>query len=710
MNLERYVSSVYCETITDSDFIKKLDEAVAQIDSNETYLKLRTSYTEKYITYVYKEKEKDKIKQKEQKEQVNKNNKNNETTDRNVQENKNENEANTYILDKLFCDIVFGKNIGYLRKNKVRSIILFPVFKDIDSIKRLLPSIRSIYAPILEKKDPKNPFKRGGYEDNPSDNNVYFFVPAFSDSEESVEEYSTELKSYFTRAIEYILQEKQVMIGGVVQPKENRFENIIYTVDKNNQFFTSYYNKKLSLEKSKALDSIVVKFVEKLGTKVTKVKDPILSLTKEESIRKFKADGYGKYLNKLTPYFNLLELFLDIYKKTNDREYLKLTSSSDSQSFLKIYYRINNTDNVDIYDEIRPGSNYVYKISENNNPNSIKIGYFIEKQGLTNQYIFREYTGLTGAYKKNKKENLPLDMKDAEDAQEEDSKDTAIPKEYVIETRIIGNIIYYRRITREGNNKFTGKVKPIMNLHIYEKYKWFKFNDLSGELSSETKIKFYRNLLFDKESLIEFLKINNRYNNKIPIGVEFLKINQDNKLLVQYVDFLLTVKRDTHVFNSDDLFVGKQNSFVEKTKRSITEMLFQSNKLIYTTNAHSGQTKEDIKKNYKMISYEYYPVRDKDGLDKHFNKINGEDEEIKYCKKGYCKEIYDEISNQNIDFAIAIVDITKENIESIDALKKKTKCKKLRKTLRKQIQPYIEKMPQLGGRLRSRRRKNSHKR
>jgi len=705
MNLERYVSSVYCESISDADFLKNLDAAVAQIDPNENYTDMRTSYTEKYKPYTNKETETEKDKAKEKGKEKDK--------DKNVQESEAENkkkekEVKPYILDKLFFDILFGKTIGNLYKNKRQTIFLFPVFKDTDSTKRLLPNIRSIYSLILAKKDPKIQFNKD------KEHNVYFFVPAFSDAEESVEEYSSELTTYFTRALEYILQEKQTTIRGVVESKETRFESIVCTVDKNSQFFTGYYNKKLSLEKEKALNSIVVKFIEKLGSKVTKVKDPIDSLTKEEAIRKFKADGYGVYLTKLNPYFNLLEQFLDIYKKTNDREYLKLTSSSDSQSFFKIYYRINNTDNIDIYDEIRPGSNYVYQLMENNDPATVRIGYFIEKQGLTNQYIFREYTGLTSEYKKPKGEKERVEFADvekAEKAQEEDSKNESIPRQIVVETKLVGNTIYYRRIAREANSKFNGKVNQIMNLHIYEKYKWFKFKDLSAELTPETKIKFYRNLRFDKTSLLEFLKKMNLYNDKIPIGVEFLKINQDNKLLVQYVDFLLTEKRETHVFNTESFFGGKEESFVEKTKKEIVDILFQTNKMIYTSNPPSGKTKEDIRKNYKMISYSYYPVRDTDGLTKHFNKINGDDKEIKYCKKGNCEDIEQEITNLKIDFGIVIVDITKENIDVVDELKKKTRCKKLRKTIRKQINPYLQSLPQLGGRSRSRsrRRKYRHK-
>ena len=415
-------------------------------------------------------------------------------------------------------------------------------------------------------------------------------------------------------------------------------------------------------------------------------------------------------------------MFIDIYKKTNDREYLKLTASSDSQSIFRLYYRVNNTDYTDTYKEIKTGSNFVYKLTDPTIEDSLKVGYFIKKEGLTNQYIFREYTGLTSKYKnlENPGGESPEDKEKtqeevAEEEIEEDSKNINIPKEFLIQTKLIGNRPHYKRVNPKINGRFTGIIEPLMNLHIYEKYKWFKFNDLSGELSPETKIKFYNNLLFDRESVIEFMKKTNRYTDKLSIGVEFLKINQDNKLLTEYVDFLLIEKEDTHVFNGDSLFSGKIESFVEKTKKAIVKMLFETNKLIYTSNVHSGKTKEDIKKNYKVISYDYYPImkspdidKQKDQLDKHFNKIITEDIEKKYCKKSKCDEIYQEINNEEVECAIAIVDITKENIDVVPELKRKTKCKKLRKTIRKQLQPYLKKLPQIGGRSRSRRSKKRH--
>lgn len=672
MNLQRFVSSVYFENIADKKLVGQLNDDLKIINPTLDYNVLRTLYT--------------------------------------IQNGSYTNAINPiiqYIIDKLFFDVLFGKTISRLYKNNSNTIILFPVYKDIDSANRLSVPLKDIYSPMLTAIDKKKEFDRDVNSVTKS-GNMYLFVPAFSDNDETIEEYETNLKNYFDRALEFINEQKQLKIGEVIKPSlYGKFENLIYTVDKNNQFFTGYYKKKLSSEKTKVLNEVLEKFTEKFG-RISSPKDPFLSLTKEESLRKYKADGY-KDLSYLTKFNNLLETFIDVYKKTNDVEYLKTSSSTDNQSIFRIFYRINNTDFVDEYDVIKTGSNYVYKITEDlpNGSTDCKVGYFRDKKGLTNQYIFREYTGLSSNYCNKKVEDE--DIKQLEESEYDDRKETIVPTEYVIETKKRGNTIVYRRVTRDSSELFNGKVEKLFDLHIYEKYKWFQFNELGNELKPETKIKFYKNILFDKDSFVEFLKKNNRYKEKMSLGIEFLKINQDNSLLLEYVDFILLFKRKSHVFK-ETFFSGKKESFVERTKKAILAILFETNETIYLTQQKSKVSK-DNKNNYKIISYQYY-----NATKEHFNKEIYDDKEIKYCKKGEC-EINNELSNKKIDYAIAIVDVTRENIEVVSELKKKTYCKKTRRKLRKLMQPFLRAvLPQFGGktkkvrfkRLRSRRRKDSH--
>jgi len=164
----------------------------------------------------------------------------------------------------------------------------------------------------------------------------------------------------------------------------------------------------------------------------------------------------------------------------------------------------------------------------------------------------------------------------------------------------------------------------------------------------------------------------------------------------------------------ETFFSGQLKNFVEKTKKSILEILFQTNELIYLNPQRTSQTKENIKQNYKIISYNYYPAAIESDH-KHFDRILYVDEEKKYCKKSTCeltKQLIQDSSNNNLTYCIAVIDVTKENIEVESDLKAKTKCKKLRRTLRRQLQPFLQIfMPRIGGRskkLRTRRRKNRH--
>jgi hypothetical protein len=240
-----------------------------------------------------------------------------------------------------------------------------------------------------------------------------------------------------------------------------------------------------------------------------------------------------------------------------------------------------------------------------------------------------------------------------------------------------------------------------MDLHIYEKYKWFQFNEIDGTLTPETNIKIYENILFDKTSLIAFLKEKKTYTDKSRLAVEFLKINQSNVLLTEYVDYILTKKKSTNVYEST-LFSGTVKAFVEKNKKSILEILFETNEMIYMNPTRTSQTKENIKKNYKIVNCVQYPILYESDVTNHFEKLIYEDKEKKYCKKRMCElkpEMIRDSGKTNTEYTIAIIDVTKDNVEVASDLKSKANCKKLKRTLLKQLQPILQVfMPRVGGR------------
>jgi hypothetical protein len=665
MYLQRYASTVYSEWIPEKYF-KDLTPGLNTISQGADYSTIRNLYTIKHEKY-----------------------------DSGTPES-------NYILDTLFFNVLFGNTLGRIYKQKKNSIVLFPVFQDIDSTSRLLETIKKIYVPILEiKKKEKQEFVRD------EEGNMYLFVPVFSENDETGDEYKSRLTSYLDRSFEFINDQKPKRIGDVEEKKRlQKFENIFYTIDKNNQFFTNYYKTKLSSDKSKIANDSIEKFVEKLGGRITKVNDPILKLTKEDSRKKFVSDGQ-KRLDLLEKFYDVIDTFTDIYKKVNDKEYFKLASSSENQTVFRIFYRVNNTDYTDVFDAIRPGSSYVYKLTLGQ---ECYIGYFKERRGATNQYIFREYTGLSA---QNCKNDSNPGISSLEEQEELDLKKDAESKteDYIIETRRIGGQIKYKRVKDgEYGQRYPGLVERFADLHIYEKYKFFSFNELDSSLPSETNIKIYKNILFDKKSFIDFLKSKNQYNAQTRVAVEFLKINQKNNLLLEYVDFLSTTREKTHVFK-ESFFGGELKPFLENTKRKIVEMLFETNEKIYL-NQQRIVKKTEGDDYYRIISYNYYLANKN-----HFEQQLYEDQEMKYCKKSTCELLpLLENAKKNVEYAVAIVDITKEKISSVSELKAKTKCKKLKRTLRRQLEPFFSAvLPRFGKvfggksmkRL-TRRRKNRH--
>ena len=677
MNVQRYVSTVYTELVYDKEYNQQLSKILHSIDNTQSeedsYYKLRRIYTEEEKGY-------------------------------------DGNGILQFLLHDLFFEKIFGNNLNRLYKYKKNTLFLFPVFKEKQNDSRLNPILKNIYSKL--KQEPQE-FVR-----DKETGNMYLFIPAFSEDEEPNEEYNERLKAYLDRAFEFIQDQKPKRINNVIENK-TKFESICYTVDKEGSVFTGYYKKKLLSGKVKLLTNLVERFVEKLDGKLFSVTDPITKLTKEESRKKIKErvkEETGPIDSKLFDKFDtLIDVFVDVYKKTNDREYLRLASSSDNQSYYRIFYRVHNTDLEDTFDVVKAGSTYVYHLEINN---THRFGYFKERKGTTNQFIFREYTGITAEYNKahdlhNKDKSKPKPEIKSDTVEEEESsdfKEEKAPREYVIETKRTGNIIRFKEVKQSDySNNYPGTVKLAMDLHIYEKYKWFQFNELDGTLSPETKIKYYKNIRFDRKSFVEYLKTKKDYNDKMRVAVEFLKVNQNNTLLMEYVNYILSHKKDTHVFK-ESIFSGNIYTFVEKTKKEMTDLLFRTNELIYLTSRHSEQTKADIKKNYKIISHQYFKVdkkninestrkKEKEAVQHFFDREIFEDIEKKYCKRSTC-ELIAEMDKyiENTDYGIAIVDVTKENIEVVSDLKAKTKCKRLRKTLRKQLQPFLEMfMPRFGG-------------
>jgi hypothetical protein len=686
-----------------------------------------------------------------------------------------------FLLHDLFFEKIIGNTLNRLEKRSINTVFLFPVYKENKNPQNtLLPELIDYYSRLINSQTDQEFFRKPWdplWKSTPSDGNfpiridngnLILFYPCFLEDDEEDEEYKGRLTSYFERAFNYIIEQrssdkkekKTIEISNYKirdiatlerVEKTNAFaklEGITYIVDPSGVPFTEYYKKKLKKSRGKILKDIVEKFVTKLGCRLPTIIDPIKKLTKEETLKRFKsAYPMGDKEKKLVDLFEpILETFLDIYKKSNDDEYLKLASSRESQTYYRIYYRVHNTDIDDTYDEVLAGSTHVYRLILDLKNKEEKLGYFKERKGSTNQYIFREYAGLSSASKKGflykieekrgklteeEKEKKKKEIEEEKQKKEEDEVDfiedikEEDEKELIIEVKRIGGRLRVKKVTaNDFTDEYPGEVDYVKNLHIYEKYKWFQFNELDGTLPAESKIKFYKNIRFDKESFVSFLKSKKDYDPKKRVAVEFLKINQSDSLLGEYVAYLYKTYKDSH-FYKESFFTRSIDPFVEKTKKTIADLLFQSNELLYTSGQKSESSKTDIKKNYKMIGHQYFnvgreKVKDKKGLQpyktdevsNYFKSVIFDGLEKNYCKRKVC-DIQVEIKkndtvSSNTDYSIVIVDITKENAEVVSELKEKARCKRLRKTIRRGFKPILNALlPRFyGGRLT--RRKNRH--
>jgi len=779
MNLQRYVSTVYCESIKlkeksgkESDYLILLNKEIQsvytaiyqKVDPEKrasTFETLRSKYVNINVDLIAKE---DKEKEEREKEERDKKievlatqeaekevsleekdketkeeEKDKETKEEEEEKKKRMKEAKEkaikeakekapikmtqFLMNSMFLDKLFGNNLLRLYQDHNHTVFLFPVYREKPNTIRLKDEIRDIYAKLVEK-----PTSTDFTRDNKG--NLYMFVPAFSEDDETNEEFTERITLYLDRAFDFILEQKPKQIAQGMEKQKPKLESIIYTVDKDSKFFTDYYKKKMPDTKGKLLNEKIEKFVQKLGCRLLTPIDTLKKLTKEETLKKYR-EQFGqigeKDKGKLKAFDQLVDLFNDIYKQSNDQEYRRMVSSRENQSTYKIFYRIHNTDNEDVYDEVKTGSTHVYELIYPKDPKTPNVliyayGYFNERKGETDQYIFKEYEGISSQQEaiRNKKKPDKTSKEDWDKTIEDLKKEVknklydvhedpqSEKKDMIVEVKKKGvRLVFKKASVDDFSNIYLGTITPFKELHIYERYKWFHFNELDGTLTAETKIKYYKNLRFDRESMIDFLKSKNQYTDKTRVSVEFLRVNLDSTRLSEYAAFLITKKKGTHVYK-DSAFGVKLPSFIEKTKKSIVDLLFQSNELLYTTGQKSTKEKTDISKNYKIVGHQYYKVdpevkgdpskpdtkkiekREK-SIDPFFDRQIYDNFERDYCKKKTC-ELLQEIKQniKNIEYGVAIVDVTKENIEIVSELKQKTKCKRLRKTLRRQLKPFVD--------------------
>uniref|UniRef100_A0A6C0EUZ6 Uncharacterized protein n=1 Tax=viral metagenome TaxID=1070528 RepID=A0A6C0EUZ6_9ZZZZ len=606
-----------------------------------------------------------------------------------------------YITYNVICNKLFENNIQYLDSINIDSVFIFPTFDTSNKGKDML---NSKYIPFYSKifDDIKEPSQI-----NISINNCFLELKVFSTRNESKDDYKSRIKNNFSDIQNGIIEyNKTTQTSKERDPTRSRpFITKIFVIldtDKKS-LFTGIYNKILSKEKKDILYSeyeifcknnvFVLKSIVDSGINITA---PIINKT----LIQFKKTNKAS-ISLDTDNLNTIILELnDKYKQETDIEYKKSLSVADNIKKMYIYYRLNNLDKI-IENKIKTGSKILYNLTYK--PNQTEIthkGYFTLVSEERKTYKFM-CTSKHGTEAKTKdEENMDRMITNTLGNKEEKEEEPITQEEcnIIVKIKYSFNQIYFTSLT--PGKSYKGIIVEVGNKILSDNFKWFKHKDLDASLEEKKEIKYYEDILFDTNTLIEYLKNEKKYTETTNIGYEFLKINTSLDL-IKYCDFIHSKFKNNIIEKDEFKFFNplKRTFTVNDIQNNILKIIFQPNNAIYIQNIAKTEKQKttSTKDNYKIIDYkpftfsekaftkEFCPVIEKEG------KKEGTKEGTK-IKEPQCYKIVKDFvfslkefnktkTNDPTDDEIkpfikcAVVNITKENIKDIDQLKAKGECK-----------------------------------
>ena len=550
-------------------------------------------------------------------------------------------------------------------KERSNTLLLFPIFKPnpMDNYSYMDEKIKKYYKWIFTVKRELEFFKFGPDgepmidEVNPAENTYAIAFINITDSEDDVLEKINRIKRFITI--------NQTQYATTRYKFDRSITNIVFytdvkkdNLDKSTEslLFVDYYNRKQSTENQVRVSNLL--------------KTNLLSLSKigEETARLKYVQIDKPKQRPRSPFNDFVESdFNRLYKEGLVK--FRVTETADAlERTFRILYRVHSVDKEDIYDEIRTGD-YIYKMIDSQG--KVMRGKLTYVPGFKDKYIFTTYRT-----KERDKERAKGGDQDKDLDQGQKKYTLSIRKgwfgfEYVTyKTKDMpatrGTIVY----ERYGNE--------------YEKYKWFRFNDLDSHLTIDTTIKYYDDLIFDKVAVRGFLEYKKMYQDKVRLSSEFLKINANAKLMTEFTRFIYDNLDATHVNHST--FGMVNTTFATRIRTGLLDLLFSPNETIYViqTVRKPGREEQTNTLNYKIASYR--DVLPDKMLD--FDRvIVGDYPEREYCKDNICDNVPAKIDNQTNLHVIVLV--TKENIKDIDVLKQETDCKMLKKNLQRNMRKLI---------------------
>jgi hypothetical protein len=293
-----------------------------------------------------------------------------------------------------------------------------------------------------------------------------------------------------------------------------------------------------------------------------------------------------------------------------------------------------------------------------------------------------EYKKYVKKFKSEKKDqdDMPLEKLKNTDDKNKDVKRT------LIQVRYNYGQIQFKNIQNKLNSPYIGVLKFETIDRDYEKYDWFTFNSIDRALEPKKSINYYADTIFDKDSLREYLKSENKFNEKTRLAYEFLKMNYNIPELKKYADYIYDNFKGNINFNLND------STFVEKIKRSIVDLVFENNGLIYVKKSNIIAQKEKEKAdadNYKILNCNYVSIRNRvvdQEVKNYFNRNDSEETLYLKNKNKNFREIKTVLNNQEKRTGcFAIVQITRDVIGDTSSLFFAAECKKRTRRIKGKI-------------------------
>lgn len=584
------------------------------------------------------------------------------------------------IYDKLFKTSL-NVYIHNLKKNKKNTIIVFPSYEDTTML-NLKSEVNKFYQPYydsLKKQDID--FK----------DNVFFykFPVIYSDN------YAESMKSNFSKLYSDIKKYNET-IYRLRDDSKKSVEDIVFITDKEG-IFTGMLNKQLSKEQKDIINKEYTSFLS-YGRKTTVKSDINITYSSIRSecnqLQSKTGISVQTVLTKILTkdkFDRFISILNENYKKATDAEYKKSLELQDNIKKLYIYYKIINSDKV-LDDEIKLGSNKLYTLKCKGKQ---YIGYFTLISAPRQIYRFREdKSEFYKRVKSTKNTNINIINNETNEiADEIVTVDNETQQDFSVKIKHKYGFILFEKM---DDTKESGKVIEYID-KIKDKYRWFSLKDIDRTFLDKQEIRYYNNILFDKETLIAYLKSKNKYSDKTNLSYEFLKINSTAEL-VEYCDYIEGSFKKNIYENAFFKFTPKQ------IIQNIIDIVFQPNTPIYikSSTITSEKQRETSSDSYKIVNVKVFDtqtappefIKDENLCGKAIK--DGTQEKTK-CDVEF--DLYKEVNPKDPNTEkhqrrVLHVIVTKSVIKDVGVLKFKTDCKtqknKIRFTYKKILQNVTE--------------------